>query len=919
MPDVSERSLKRVVEEEGLDWNETLHVAATSSLAKAMRRASAPAVSIANLLDIVVWAGMPGDRSMPIGQFPCLRLVGDRGSEEFNVLYDSWSSELAGRNLGLGVHADLRLRRFLDRSAPDIGAGRLLRRSVRDLRKGIQSVATAGFMPDDFDDSEPIPKVALAAWRHLERESPELFALRDDAWTEPSSFAKGGTPVAVDLRRRIDSTFTQLLGTDSDRRRVIYHGFYFFTPHQWAWFQLLRHHGTVDQYFVVHDDGKGRAFETWRRYFVDRWQMPTPEPKDCVVGESRSGLLSAALTGSQVPTSESLPIRLVECKSSTEFIGMWRLQRSDTVVQGRPSPQLFAAGAADIDRILKRLDYDPNTGRVDLAELPVGQFLLALHGCIEPRTGGEHRLVLSHSRVIDMVASRLLDVGDAERDPSIHVAAFERAAPFFSDCATLQEWVDRAKVLERLVISDVAKFGERRPGLTDKQRIAVAAHNPLRLVPWADLSNIEASVIWETISRIAELVEQVTSVEERDNPDKYLGWIRQQLARGMANLPEDERKTVEDKLRGVTIAGDGDFDVEGIIDVVHMLLGRQAEFGFDGEESSDSPIASQLRNLDALGFTPSEVDLHIANLVDTEFPNRFQSFPWPFTNRLLKSDVEGSTVSVEIFQTREETAALSDLYLFWLALAGVMPTASVTLSWITELGSEIRNPSSLVMLIAKLDHRSSILTDAVGGLRVERADQVGDRQVDRGLPDLRKSVHTEEEIKKAIAAIDRLATSSMYACPRRFAIQWAMGPSASFQTPHTQRMLFGNVQGALQKNWNWKLDEKRAVQVTKDMWRQFTRGERLSSYVKRVVQPSNGAFWQWIYSLGGNNHDQRPQSVAYRVAVNGPSVADEVEVPEGSVLPIPNDIVNDDVCNMCPVKPRCALQSSLREGMPDHA
>lgn len=914
LPDVSEASLRAWFVNQGVPWDGSLHVAATGSLAREMRRSGTPAVSIAMLLDIVVWAGMPDDRAMPVDAFPTLRSVADDGGEAFESALKPWSNEVAGRNLRLGIRADLRLRRFLDQDAPDIAAARVLRRSVRDLRKAIQSVATAGFETGDFDDADAIPRVARAAWQRLESEVSELFRLRDDVWTDPGEFGAGSTPHAVQLRKRIDAVLHRLLGGAPGHRSVVYHGFYFYTPHQWAWFQLLRQHGSIDQLFIVHDDGVGRAFETWRRYFVDRWSMPRPQQLAADAETSRAAALAAALTGTAVPSATpGGPTQLYECGSSTEFINLWRSQRIAARDAQRKDPLLFAAGAGDIERLVRRLDFDADNGEVNLAELPIGQFLLALHGCVETLPGGRHRLVLDRTRLIDMVASRLLDSGDLDRDPSHHVAAFERAMPFFDDCTLLADWVARAVVLQRLVVAEVSALGKRAAGLTDRQRIAVAASNPLRLVPWADLSDLEAAVVVETIRRVTEMAERVIAVEGRD-PEKYLGWIRQNLERGMANLPAEERKVVEDKLRGIGAGNDGEFDVEGIIDVVHMLLGRQAEFGLDGDSDDESAAARELRNLDALGFAPSERDVHVANLVDTEFPARYQSFRWPFDERLLKSGAQTSQVSVEIFRTREETASLSDLYLFWLALSGVSPSATLTLSWITELGTEIRNPSSLVLLIASLDHKVAVLKSAVGGLEVRKAGSVVAMPPDRTLPTLRVREYGDAELDDAIAHLEPLAASSAFMCPRRFAVQWAMGPSAAFQTPHTQRMLYGNVQGALQKKLPWGWPASEAVRITKDLWRQFTKGERMSSFVKGVVKPDVGAAWKWILTLKGTSKGTDPASLAYQAAYAGSLPPTDTVAPPNVVLPTPDhEIVDEAICNMCPVKPRCALQALLRD------
>ena len=58
----------------------------------------------------------------------------------------------------------------------------------------------------------------------------------------------------------------------------MHHGFYFYSPVQWAFFQALARVPDVDQVFIVHDDGDNPAFSTWRYFFRTEWQMPAPVP-----------------------------------------------------------------------------------------------------------------------------------------------------------------------------------------------------------------------------------------------------------------------------------------------------------------------------------------------------------------------------------------------------------------------------------------------------------------------------------------------------------------------------------------------------------------------------------------------------------------------------------------------------------------
>ena len=86
----------------------------------------------------------------------------------------------------------------------------------------------------------------------------------------------------------------------------------------------------------------------------------------------------------------------------------------------------------------------------------------------------------------------------------------------------------------------------------------------------------------------------------------------------------------------------------------------------------------------------------------------------------------------------------------------------------------------------------------------------------------------------AVDSVHASAAAASRACPRRFAIQWAMGPTASFGPAHLQSMLYGNVVGALEVGWRVRL----AARATGNLlWPHLTDGQRASSYDKRVVKP----------------------------------------------------------------------------------
>ena len=540
-PSVMAADLRVGFAQNGFEWDASAHVSATGSLAESIRSTNAPAISISNLIDLVVWAGMPSEQGKEISDFPSGQLTRVGAHNDYRTALSAWASELLGRRLRLGLRVDLRIRRYLDSSAVDASAAAVLRRSIRSFRRSVQSLIAADFRPEDFDRSETIVRVALDTWAHLETEVSELTAFRRDLWMHPTEFTSQRTAESQQLKARIDEALDQVFGRSEGRRVIAYHGFYFFTPQQWSLFQLLRAHPDVDQVFIVHDDGEGREYETWRRFFLERWNMPPLEYPAGRQPTQGAAALRSALEGRRVdPALLNGKVQLVGYRNPTEFARSWAEDRARSAAIGSDPTRLFAADAGEVDRIVRRLDAGSSDGPVDLADLPVGRFLLALHACVEVVPPAGYRLVLSDDRLIDMAASGFLDAGRSSLDPSECVPAFRRAMPFFDGCQEISEWEERAVSLERLVIDEVASLGARDSALSDADRMEFAVGNPLRLVPWCDISDSDARTLLLAVRKIREIAERVVAIEAQ-TPDRYLGWIRSQLQRGMQNLSQSDR------------------------------------------------------------------------------------------------------------------------------------------------------------------------------------------------------------------------------------------------------------------------------------------------------------------------------------------------------------------------------------------
>lgn len=917
LADVSEASLRTTFRSLGVAFDSCAHVTANESLAKVMRASGLRAISAVELTDVIVWDSMPRRQRIPVSDYPVVDVSTppEDGVDPIAAQLSSWRSTITGNRIGFRLNVDNVLRTYLREDASDEGSAELLRRSVRDFRTTLEFLSASNFTADDFSANEPLLRVALDAWRHVETTVPEFANVRHDLWDHLGALSNPKGSSAKDLRRRLDEVLRHVFAWNGGRVQVLFHGFFFFTPQQWALFKLLRSHPSVDACFVVHDDGTDRSFETWRHYFVERWAMPRVRYVDVPSAAVRSSVLGDSLEGRTV---DARPVarntRIVRFANATEFVRHWNLQ-AGAVDKAELKPLLFAPAPDEIERIVGRMSSDESDLVVNLANLPVGQFLLAAHECVTYVGRAAPECTLDERRFVDMVASTFLDSVADGMHPSRFVPAMRRALPFFSSVRTTAEWRERAIALERLVVGEVAAFGARDVADSDVARMTRAVGNELRQVPWCDLTVEEVGMVRFAVDAAKAVVDEIAS-EGLRRTDNYVAWIRKRLERAMANLDPAGREEIERKLHGVGVGMSGVIDPEGIRDVVGMILGREIENGPGGDDLGKR--VKDVRSLDAFAYRKATVDVHVANLAETIFPARAFPYGWPFSEGALKKSAHRN-VSEEILSTRSATAQLGDLYLFRLALDGVGSSSELTLSWIGEAGGEFHNPSTLLNLVTEPKVRDTPVKVLAGGLGLSPGNHGAPLGGARTLPNPRAFdvAGAAPATRAAVTAIPIVARGSAKICPRRFAIQWALGPSGSFQAPHQQKMLFGNVLGAMSLRRRFHdlgaSESRRArTRLVADLWRHLTPGERASSLSKRrvldVIQGST--YWQWIFTIGGRKNGDQPTDLAYRVAFNDRDVAvipaDVVGAGSDVVLPPRPPHVTAKNCAMCPVSPRCA-------------
>lgn len=889
LPSVRHQFIEQALNAEGVAWRDALHITTTPSLKTAIANAqgedTAVSVLISEFIDMIVMPGMPGDSRVQLPQITYTNV------RDLYPTLSQWDSLVKGKRLNLNLRFNNSLRGLLrDNNRTEIAL------SVYDTRrsfyKTITNLIANGIYPDDVQTDDPVADWAKNAWRKLEHDLPDICQIRQDMWIDPNDFRENYTSHAQSLRQRIINALELFFGTKT-KKVLVYHGFFNYFATQWALVKLLNFIPNVEQIFITHDDGINPAFETWRKYYDERWRLAKPKKVyNNTTPTNHASILLSSFKGEKiVATNTSSSLQLLECSSPAEFVNF--VSRDYFSTKNNTSPKIYAADKPTINRYIERLGSFTQSRQVDLAKLPVGTFLVRLHEFLP--TAYQKEIVLNADGLGDIIATGFLKT--KTQNITNLLQTWRKVTPFFDGCDASSTWISRAKLLQN-TIRQMNDLTEYQSHLEDIKRINTLASNMYKLVPWADISTDEADAIHGVINETVRLVESIAT-KEQIKLEHHFTFIKRELERGMRDLPPQERKHIEEKLTGFGIYLDEEIYVDELVSVVDMILGRTIPvdvFGQDEENQYD--IVLSLRSLDALGFNRTTHPIHLANIADGVFPTTASVSLWPF--KLDELQQLGEPISIQILETRSKYSHLEDLYLLWLALDGV-EDAPITISWIANIAGETYNRSAVLDLLALPNHRvGQHVIEMIGGIPVTKSDLSSDsRALVTTPPPLSRAISYTDE-HTIWSGIDKHARAAHILCHRRFAMQWGVGPTIAFQSSHHQEMLYGNMHGAGQMRVN-----NITPALVEALWPHLTPGEK-SSRINAGRVKRGGARPSWMYTLGGSQDGNDYHSRAYQVAF-GKNTQAMQQLESGNFLPKGHtDINKGHICANCAVRIRCA-------------
>ncbi len=919
---VTAKSIQDSLSSRGLIWQDVLHVTATNSLASAFRDSGTLAHPIGLLFDMFVGPTKGNKSRLDLDSFPDSTMFYESKETKTNymVAMTAWTQRLSYKRLHQSSAWSQALRDYVSQLELDTDLKHLLRKNSAELLKSFIKLSNDGIYPSDFSSessasrASKLEEAAVQLWTQLENEFPEFASGRESLWMDLKEYKSGKTALAKEVSNRLKGAFNKAFGNNSAQITIVHHGFYFYTPLQWAFFKLIQETPGFNQLFILHDDGKNPALRIWREFFSERLSMPNYSSEiDAVEPKTkRAKFFLELISGESRNTHvENLNLSIEEYQNTSEFARELRQYKANI---GDSEPQIYAPAVKDVKRFVDRVLNPTSQNPTNLVELPAGIFLQSIHDCIKVATDGSYSLIPTTQDVRRILGSGFLRFSLEGDNNEANLVL--RSLRYFEDCRSIGDWKTRAEKLARLIIDEVHNLDPKGNSRQTKfEKVKAGSQNPLRLLPWLDFGDTDAIVIKSVIHKIMTLLERVYSTE-RITLGKHADSISEAIKEWMAHASAEEQSRISKALDVLRFADDGEVDAIGLVDVVSRILsGVEDENESQSSEIGDFDPASLMRmgDLDRLGYSQTQVDTQICNLAEGSFPNQQKPVPWPFSLESFSGSVAEKfrKISVEIYRLRSITSTLEDLYLFWLALEGVSDQASLKLSWIARIGSEDKLPSNFIRICSKISKVDTVTSEYLGGLTIRnsRTDAANFTNFRNRVPLVDR--HDESAFVAGASKFGFVAASSLLTCSRRFALQWVLSDSASFEPEHTQEILWGNLRYPIYREFTDSRDPEawnNSGRLQRDLGISLSEAVKSSSQNKRVVK-RNGAKPVWIYSLGGRNNPSAndPQDIAYKANLR--AVLDYVEPQlHGSNLALPRvepTKAQQSVCNVCPVSKTC--------------
>lgn len=480
--------------------------------------------------------------------------------------------------------------------------------------------------------------------------------------------------------------FKKAFNMDSidDVDTVVFHGFYYITPHQERVMRLLEQAGFNLIFLISYDERYPYVYEIWDNTYLEE-RGYEPKSKWHIEKSLAEDAYGEIFEGRPAHITNKLEIK--EYASIMEFV-------DDVKHIKEKGFSIYSADFKSANQILK--DYFPEAyGDRKILSYPIGQFISTLNRMWDEDI---QTISIEEDELIECFSSGWLAIDGVSGKQYMQDLMY--VLPFFNGCHTIEEWEKRIKLFREIEESVIAPFEMDMDPDIAVSRWQEAIGSPLKNFSMFAVPSEKIDIILRLINQLLEMARELFGKNELIRVQDHIRTLDLILKKHELSqeLYTEERELVKDIFE--TLSGDNSFDAlchpSDIARALELFISGRYE---EGEiQTNRVGFVYPLYFVDAACVkNKSKVHLCMSD-VDT-LPGGNKDYIWPLTGKKMK-EVYASIKNEYILNLIQimEATTLCNRYFTYCALKN----KEVTISWISTMGEKMLAPSPYIKLLMEV-------------------------------------------------------------------------------------------------------------------------------------------------------------------------------------------------------------------------
>lgn len=560
----------------------------------------------------------------------------------------------------------------------------------------------------------------------------------------------------------------------SSNTKIYLHGFYYITPEQQTFFDLLKNKQCELIIFQYYEPSYPATFNFMKKFFNENygWTNKWISQKS-IIEENRVADIFLSVYENRIVTMTSKDLKVERYNTFFDLLQQVIMPMKDDATSDGEKVKLFTANTDVIENSLEIHVPELLQKQRSFLQFPLGKFLINIHKVFE---NGDY--YLTEDLLVELFSSGWLVDETTNVEAKNCTYDLMQIMPYLQGCKRLDEWLSRINqlVTQKEEIEQTFKTAST-------SRIDRMMRSPFEKLSYfaVDVENIIQIKIF--IEEIKILVEDLFEHEKDSSTIEAhftkLQRIMEKQNHSKYEAPQYEKELIEKLLRRTGELQDTmEFLYEDVESALRMYLNGE----FETDEESQNLINPFL-NIDGEMFMIDDEKKYLFTCLDeNSVPFINPSLIWPLTQKTLEGlskERNRLSLHVALLGCKKEVSR----FLFFIMLKFI-PTNKLKLSWVANIGGrEDINPAMYLRQLNLPVEQTKVITSSF----FEETTQIIEEQQQ----ECKRDLIAERMI---ISQLDTLGIKAEYeSCPKKFYYGYILNEYPKVQENLTHEFIFVEI------------------------------------------------------------------------------------------------------------------------------